>query len=330
MQPDISIIIPVYNGEKFISKCLNSILLQTYRNFEIIVIDDGSIDNTVNILKKYQENYKNVKFFYQQNNGVSAARNLGIKKSKGKFLMFVDSDDYVKKDFCEKMIYLITETNADCAYCNYYVVKEGGIKNNKLPKKYLTNKEKQFENKQNAIEGIFNNRGFRGFVWNKIYRRESIEGINFDESIIYFEDMLFNINVINKCAKISYTSDSLYYYKYRKDSVINSYNTNYFFVLKSFDIIMKQLDNDKLYRMISFDKEAVIVKFSAITKYKYNEEYDKWKYEYFKNYKKEKINFRFNSKQDYIFNLILIFSKVNFNFGTFLMYKYTNIKNGKI
>lgn len=104
VNPEISIIIPVYNPGKFINKCLNSIIHQTFKNIEILCIDDGSTDNSLNILKEFQKNDKRIRIFSQENLGAAASRNLGIENSKGNYILFVDADDWIEEDMCEKLI----------------------------------------------------------------------------------------------------------------------------------------------------------------------------------------------------------------------------------
>lgn len=103
VNPEISIIIPVYNPGKFINKCLNSIIHQTFKNIEILCIDDGSTDNSLNILKEFQKNDKRIRIFSQENLGAAASRNLGIENSKGNYILFVDADDWIEEDMCEKL-----------------------------------------------------------------------------------------------------------------------------------------------------------------------------------------------------------------------------------
>lgn len=114
----VSIIIPVYNAEKYISRCLDSIINQSYKNIQIIVIDDGSTDNGVLILDKYKEDDNRISVYRTENRGVSYARNLGIEKAKGEYFVFVDADDFVQKDMIEKMYYRLLSDGSDICVCN--------------------------------------------------------------------------------------------------------------------------------------------------------------------------------------------------------------------
>ena len=145
MEKKISIIIPVYNAEKFLKRCLESVINQTYKNFEVICVDDGSKDNSSKIIEKIAKKDNRIILIKQKNQGVSIARNNAIEKSTGEYIMFLDSDDYMDKNMCEIMIKAINEYRVDVVRCNYKRVYENGVKfNNKydnLPIGIKLNKE---------------------------------------------------------------------------------------------------------------------------------------------------------------------------------------------
>ena len=124
----ISIIIPVYNCEKYISRCLRSIINQTYKNLQIIVVNDGSTDNTLNICEDIARNDSRIEIYSKENGGVSSARNLGLKKVKGDYISFVDADDFLEVNMFSKMIYSLKDE--DLIVCNFYIVDEKGNKEN--------------------------------------------------------------------------------------------------------------------------------------------------------------------------------------------------------
>ena len=128
--PEISIIVPVYNTEKYLHRCIDSILAQTFTDFELILVDDGSSDNSPKICDEYAEKDKRVRVIHQENGGVSRARNIGIDNSCGTYLMFCDSDDYVDKRFCEVMHKCATEYPDDCIICNAW--REDTYGNNRI------------------------------------------------------------------------------------------------------------------------------------------------------------------------------------------------------
>ena len=121
---DISIIVPIYNAEKYINKCVDSLLRQTKKEIEFILINDGSTDNTDSLLREYKD--KRIKYFKNKNQGIGKTRNFGIDKAKGKYLMFIDSDDYIEKDACEKLFNKAENSKLDLVVCNFYKVYDNG------------------------------------------------------------------------------------------------------------------------------------------------------------------------------------------------------------
>ena len=117
---DISVIIPVYNGEKYIRKCLDSVINQTKKEIEIVVVNDGSTDNTESIIKEYKD--KRIKYFKNTNHGIGYSRNFGVSKSSGKYIMFLDSDDYIDKDECKLLYEKCLEDDLDISICDFYKV----------------------------------------------------------------------------------------------------------------------------------------------------------------------------------------------------------------
>ena len=121
----VSIIVPIYNKEKYLEKCLDSILGQTYRDLEIILVDDGSTDNSLAICQRYAEKDPRIKIYHKPNGGVSSARNLGLEKSTGKYISFVDPDDFIHSEFIERLEMMLVQSDAEIAYCKMLDVWEG-------------------------------------------------------------------------------------------------------------------------------------------------------------------------------------------------------------
>lgn len=170
----VSIIIPVYNAEKYISRCLDSIINQSYKNIQIIVIDDGSTDKGVLILDKYKEDDNRISVYRTENRGVSYARNLGIEKAKGEYFVFVDADDFVQKDMIEKMYYRLLSDGSDICVCNVW--RTNGDKS-----KIQSNRKDEQIVLFNSIEKeeymiTFLLRQVHAYcVWNKMYKRSLID-----------------------------------------------------------------------------------------------------------------------------------------------------------
>lgn len=209
----VSIIIPVYNGERHICKCIDSIMRQTFADFEVIIVDDGSTDNTCNLLKNICVKYKDIFVFRQKNKGVSCARNSGIKYAKGKYLCFIDSDDYIEFDFLDRLIKNVEEGGCDWVLSGIKDFdKDEIVKVLNLPEKdYVLSDE------EDCLQ--FFRLPLLTAPFAKLYRRDIIinNGLFFNEKIAYAEDREFNIcyaQHVRIAKSLSYTG-----YYYRTDSV---------------------------------------------------------------------------------------------------------------
>ena len=201
----VSIIIPVYNIEKYVAKCLDSVTNQSYPNLEIIIVDDGSTDNSLKICKEYQKKDKRIKIIHQENKGLSGARNRGFKESTGDFIWFVDGDDYIEYNSLEVIKSYLKKN--DIIVFNY--------------KKINGKKELKIKNKKND-ENI-NIRYMLSCVtaWNKVFKREILEGESFPEGYIY-EDIYLIPSLGLKTSKIIFIDEYLYNYVNREHSITNS------------------------------------------------------------------------------------------------------------
>ena len=211
----ISIIIPVYKVEKYLEKCIESVLKQTYTNLQIILVDDGSPDNCGKICDEYAKKDARIEVIHKANGGLSDARNVGISIAKGKYIGFVDSDDYIKTDMYEKLINLIKKYNADISVCNLYDVIDG--------KEYIRNKENGIQeyNRIEILKEILLDKNIQSYAWNKLYKKELFDEIKYPIGKKY-EDIGTTFYVFEKCNKIVVTSEPKYYYLKRADSLVNN------------------------------------------------------------------------------------------------------------
>lgn len=237
----VSVIIAAYNVERYIKECIMSIEKQIYKNLEIILIDDGSQDKTGNICDELQKKYNNIIVKHIENSGVSKARNIAISMSTGKYLAFVDGDDYIEKNMISVMIKKIEEEEADlcvCNYFNYYVNKKQKAKFN----------VKENLNKEEAKKELLNNDSIRGFMCNKIFKAKYIKEnlIVFDENITMCEDALFCFQYMQYIEKVVVTNIPLYNYRMRKSSAVNVNDKKNISVFDAFNK-MHKLD-DKIYQ----------------------------------------------------------------------------------
>ena len=219
----ISIIIPSYNAEKYIEQCIQSIEEQTYKDFEIIVVNDGSKDNTKAICENLQKKYKNIIIINQENSGVSASRNIGMINAKGDYIMFVDSDDFLEKNMLEIM--LKNNQNFDLIITNYKkYYDENNIVDNTLIEEKGYNKKEFLESFWNLYNvNLINSPCFR------LYKKDIIKqnSIKFNLNYELGEDLIFNLEYLNKCEKIYITKECLYNYRYTIDSLTTKYRENY-------------------------------------------------------------------------------------------------------
>ena len=238
----ISIIIPIYNVEKYLEKCLNTIINQTYKNLEIILIDDGSTDNSSTICDEYCKKDKRIKVIHKNNEGVSSARNKGIELSKGKYIVFIDPDDYVTDDHIEGLYDCIISNNVDLVISNLIDIDEDGIiLNNERKKSFLMNKDQ-------CLKELLSEDNFYHVCCGNMYRRDLLEKIRFNCEYSIAEDLDFLYRYIKHIRSAYFLSENTYYYLKREDSITNSaYGEKWNDELKICNFIINEtckLDND--------------------------------------------------------------------------------------
>ena len=232
--PLVSVIVPVYNVEQYIERCIESILLSTYKNFEIILINDGSTDNTALILNKYNSN-KQCKVIHTINGGQSKSRNIGLKESKGEYIYFVDSDDFIANNAIEIMMKNIMYHDADicCARANFI------DHNNKIEKEIPLYNRVKIDNHQEIIASALLIELIKVALWIKIFRRSVIE----DNNILFYEDImnedyLFSVQTALKSKTVIFCNDIIYHVTIRENSVSRTIKKE---SITDFDIIYNQL-----------------------------------------------------------------------------------------
>lgn len=218
----ISIIIPVYNSASFLRKCIDSLLNQTYHNLEIILIDDGSKDDSNNICRYYQNLDNRILFIEQENMGVSNTRNNGIRIATGDYIMFVDSDDYVSNDLCQILIDNSNDGSDDLIFCSYSQVSTSGkiIDGNSLYE-YHNKIRRVSDLAGENFDFFYKNLYFNTPVC-KLYKRSIIGNCTFDSSLSLGEDLLFNLDFLKNCEYISFVNSSLYFYLIGQQNSLSS------------------------------------------------------------------------------------------------------------
>lgn len=202
----VSVIVPVYNSEPYLADCIESIIGQTYKELEIILIDDGSSDNSGTICDEYAAKDNRICVLHQTNLGVSAARNSGLERAAGEWISFIDSDDTLEPDMYELLLRLAGEYNADIAHCGYKHIVGEEIR------LVHDTKEKIRQETDEALKCLIGSRLFVGSLWNKIYKRELIHDLRFRTDLKINEDILYNFEAFRRaktsvfvdCAKYNY------------------------------------------------------------------------------------------------------------------------------
>lgn len=215
----IDVVIPAYNAEFTLEKCVDSLLNQTIKNFRILIIDDGSRDNTFRVAKTLEnKNPQKIRAIHQENSGVSVARNTGIANATSQYITFVDSDDFVEQNYLESLLTPFLENNIQLSVCGYSKEKNSKVLYNGMYKftGVVTVK--------NVYERIFINQGIEGFVVNKLYKLELIKEHNllFDKKIKIGEDLLFNIQYLNYVYQVYISDDPVYHYVVNESSTVNT------------------------------------------------------------------------------------------------------------
>lgn len=209
----ITVIVPVYNVEKYLEKCIKSITDQTYKNLEIICVNDGSTDNSLQILTELSVKDLRIKVISQENSGVSAARNAGLDIASGDYITFVDSDDELEPDMYEVLVSLAEKYNADIAHCGYKKVHFDGS-----TKDVCGTGQLLVQNSAEASSCLLSGQHFTGSLCNKLYRSSLLGNIRFDTALKINEDVLFNAQMFKKADSTVFFDVPKYYYFERKNS----------------------------------------------------------------------------------------------------------------
>ena len=210
----ISIIVPAYNIEEYLSPCMDSILSQDYENFEIVLIDDGSTDNTPSICNKYKEKDSRVIVIHQRNAGLSVARNAGIKHARGKYLAFVDGDDLIAPGFLSGLYQAASENSAEVTMCGY--AEFSGTPDKFSPKKSTC---KTYDSSEIVTRLFIAQENYDIVTWNKLYKKELFNTISFPIGELH-EDTLTTYKILAAANKIATLEDKLYYYRKRSGSIM--------------------------------------------------------------------------------------------------------------
>lgn len=210
--PEVSIVVPVYNLEKLVSRCLDSILAQTFSNYEVLLIDDGSTDNSGAICDEYSKRDPRFRAFHKENGGVASARQYGLEKASGKYIIHVDPDDWVEENMLSALFSKAEEESADMVICDFYMdYPQGQIYKFQQPESL---------DPEYIIKAIFYNKQ-RGSLWNKLVRLSCIRDcqLSFVVGVNYCEDLLFIVKLLSHIKKVSYLNAAFYHYVQYSDGI---------------------------------------------------------------------------------------------------------------
>lgn len=247
MEYKLSIIVPIYNGEKYVCTGLSALINQSiFQKMEIVIVDDGSTDRTAEKVLRFCNKYGNVKYIYQSNKGVSAARNIGIKESRGKLIGFFDIDDFVTSDYYENLLCIQERENADIAISDFTMILPNG-KN----KKHRPVLQKKWKGSSESLKDFFAGNYVGNNVFDKIFKKTILTNVFFPENYAVGEDMYFVYKAL-KNANVMYldSSTSGYFYIFRKNSAMHS------------DFSKKYYDSVKLSKKMIYESKGVLRKYA--------------------------------------------------------------------
>jgi hypothetical protein len=241
----VSVIVPIYNIEAYLEKCIKSLLKQTLKDIEIILVNDCSTDNSQSIIDKYVKKDKRVKaYINEKNSGLSFTRNHGMKYAKGEYLSFIDGDDYIEPDMLEKMYDKAKEEDADIVECDFVL---------DFPNKKIINRSKLDEN---IIVSI------RVAAWNKLYRRKLVEKLKLEFPVgLLYEDVVFCYKIIPFANKISYVPEPFYHYIQRPQSLINTKNKRVREIYDCLNMVLDYYKEKKIYEKYKDQLEFIYMRY---------------------------------------------------------------------
>lgn len=226
----ISVVVPIYGVEKYLKRCLDSILRQSYTNLEIILVDDGSPDACGKICDEYQLKNQRISVVHQDNKGLSGARNTGLECAAGEYIIFIDSDDFIDDRMIETLYQNMKQTDSDISICGFHQAYEKEI--NQIQKEFDPPKVRTLSRKECLEQLLYHKSGIDIVTWNKLYKTKLFDNVRFPQGKIY-EDFATIPFAIHNAARVCLTSEKLYYYIQREGSINASQKMNN----KIFDLI---------------------------------------------------------------------------------------------
>ena len=217
----VSVIVPVYKAESFLCRCIDSLLAQTFKDFEVILVDDGSPDKCGVLCDEYAVRDSRIRVIHKQNAGVAAARQTGLCAATGEYIIHVDADDWVDENMLSELYVNAIENKSDMVICDYYI-------NDIDTQKYVFQKPSDVLDNKKIIHDFF--RSLHGSCWNKLIKRDCIfkNGVTFVDGINYCEDLIFNISLLKNSIRVSYLNKAFYHYFQNNESIIHNKTKTFF------------------------------------------------------------------------------------------------------
>ena len=238
----VSVIIPCYNVEKYLDRCLDSVVNQTYKNLEIILVDDGSTDETPAMCDSWAEKDSRIKVIHKENDGLANARNSGIEICTGDYVEFVDSDDFVDNDIVEFLLNLSVEYDADVSRCGFYTFDNG----KDIPN--TVNDEIKIYNDEQRFIDLIDGGHLSGVAWNKLYKRDIIKSHPYDKADGCSEDIMHNYRVYHSIKKSIFCDIPKYHYCVNETSITNSsFGYGAFAIIRARKIMLNDFINTDVY-----------------------------------------------------------------------------------
>ena len=210
----VSILVPVYNSEKYLRQCLGSIVNQTYKDLQVVIVDDGSIDNSLSICREYADKYEFIEVYHQGNAGVASARNALLDKARGDYTIFIDSDDWIELDMIEGLLHYIAEYDLDIVICGS--VSEYNDSATAVDTSYCS---PLIDNREEAVKKFILHKELNGSLWNKLVKTSLFHNLRFAKDIWYGEDALMMWQVLQRVNRIGSMPTPYYHYRMNDASI---------------------------------------------------------------------------------------------------------------
>lgn len=206
----ISVVVSIYNMERYLQQCIDSLLSQTYSDYELLLVDDGSTDQSPEICDRYEKQHGRIRAYHKENGGLSSARNYGLDRAKGDYIIFPDPDDWVEPTYLEGLLGIRKRNDTDLSICGHYHFAYGRLKG------YDAKAQTVILNTEEALKWLMHPYKFRGFAWNKLYDLRVIResALRFDEELGMVQDLHFAFRYFLQCDRVAYDPRPLYYYRY--------------------------------------------------------------------------------------------------------------------